>query len=240
MFLQEIATDVTLEASGRKMRAHKCILRSRCQYFAAILAGNWIAHTGNVIPLPGYSYSVRNRYDPVGLCYSTFSFLRLFTLHFVTFTPEPRIHPKAFLSWSLRHYPTCSVWKDWRKWRRMLSKSIIVTTSTRFVDRFSPSAIDNSFVSILAMLWMHWRHSTSSSGDTQPRFRWSVQKMPEMGLQALLQSRLDATFLPATAGRPSAMPAANLCALELGNCSQLDSRVRRYAEKPRAESLECH
>lgn len=57
MFLQEIATDVTLEASGRKMRAHKCILRSRCQYFAAILAGNWISQVGNVISLPGYSYS---------------------------------------------------------------------------------------------------------------------------------------------------------------------------------------
>lgn len=57
MFLQEIATDVTLEVSGRKMRAHKCILRSRCQYFAAILAGNWVSHAGNVIPLPGYSYS---------------------------------------------------------------------------------------------------------------------------------------------------------------------------------------
>jgi len=57
MFLQEIATDVTIEAGGRKMRAHKCILRSRCQYFAAILAGNWVTAAGNVIPLPGYSYS---------------------------------------------------------------------------------------------------------------------------------------------------------------------------------------
>jgi hypothetical protein len=37
MFLQEIGTDVTIEASNRKMKAHKCILRSRCQYFAAIL-----------------------------------------------------------------------------------------------------------------------------------------------------------------------------------------------------------
>src|SRR5690349_20018093 len=57
MFLQEIATDVTLEVGGRKMRAHKCILRSRCQYFAAILAGNWVSVAGNLIPLPGYSYS---------------------------------------------------------------------------------------------------------------------------------------------------------------------------------------
>lgn len=57
MFLQEIATDVSIEVGNRKMRAHKCILRSRCQYFAAILAGNWVSHAGNNIPLPGYSYS---------------------------------------------------------------------------------------------------------------------------------------------------------------------------------------
>lgn len=57
MFLQEIATDVSIEVGPRKMRAHKCILRSRCQYFAAILAGNFVSHAGNVISLPGYSYS---------------------------------------------------------------------------------------------------------------------------------------------------------------------------------------
>lgn len=57
MFLQEIATDVTLEVGNRKMRAHKCILRSRCQYFAAVLAGNWVQSSGNVIMFPGYSYS---------------------------------------------------------------------------------------------------------------------------------------------------------------------------------------
>ncbi|XP_055602760.1 uncharacterized protein LOC129751338 [Uranotaenia lowii] len=57
MFLQEIATDVTIEAESKKMRAHKCILRSRCQYFAAILAGGWIQNSGNVINLPGYSYA---------------------------------------------------------------------------------------------------------------------------------------------------------------------------------------
>lgn len=56
MFLQEIATDVILEVGGRKMRAHKCILRSRCQYFAAILAGGWVQNAGNVITLPGYSF----------------------------------------------------------------------------------------------------------------------------------------------------------------------------------------
>ncbi|XP_063698531.1 uncharacterized protein LOC134829410 [Culicoides brevitarsis] len=57
MFLQEIATDITVEVGSKKMRAHKCILRSRCQYFAAILAGNWVANAGNVISLSGYSYA---------------------------------------------------------------------------------------------------------------------------------------------------------------------------------------
>lgn len=56
MFLQEIATDVVVEVNGRRMRAHKCILRSRCQYFAAILAGGWVESAGNVISLSGYSY----------------------------------------------------------------------------------------------------------------------------------------------------------------------------------------
>lgn len=57
MFLQEIATDVIVEVNGRRIRAHKCILRSRCQYFAAMLAGGWVQSAGNVISLPGYSYS---------------------------------------------------------------------------------------------------------------------------------------------------------------------------------------
>lgn len=58
MFLQEIATDVTIEVGNHKMRAHKCILQSRCQYFAALLAGGWVENAGNVMPLPGYSYDV--------------------------------------------------------------------------------------------------------------------------------------------------------------------------------------
>ncbi|KAG4071038.1 hypothetical protein HA402_001475 [Bradysia odoriphaga] len=56
MFLQEIATDVIVEVNGRRMRAHKCILVSRCQYFAAILAGGWVQSAGDIISLPGYSY----------------------------------------------------------------------------------------------------------------------------------------------------------------------------------------
>lgn len=54
MFLQELATDVTIDIAGRPIRAHKCILRSRCQYFAAMLAGD-DAHKSR-ITLPGYSF----------------------------------------------------------------------------------------------------------------------------------------------------------------------------------------
>uniref|UniRef100_A0ABK9MIH6 BTB domain-containing protein n=1 Tax=Glossina morsitans morsitans TaxID=37546 RepID=A0ABK9MIH6_GLOMM len=54
MFLQEIATDMIVEVHGRRIKAHKCILRSRCQYFAAMLAGN---QTTGVVSLQGYSYS---------------------------------------------------------------------------------------------------------------------------------------------------------------------------------------
>lgn len=54
MFLQEIATDMIVEVHGRKLKAHKCILRSRCQYFAAMLAGS---NASSVVSLQGYSYS---------------------------------------------------------------------------------------------------------------------------------------------------------------------------------------
>lgn len=57
MFLQEIGTDVIIDVDGRKIKAHKIILSSRCQYFAAILAGKWIENTGNIITLTGYSYN---------------------------------------------------------------------------------------------------------------------------------------------------------------------------------------
>ncbi|CAD7082926.1 unnamed protein product [Hermetia illucens] len=57
MFLQEIGTDVVVEVNGRRIKAHKCILRSRCQYFAAMLSGGWVQSAGNMISLPGYSYS---------------------------------------------------------------------------------------------------------------------------------------------------------------------------------------
>ncbi|KYN50179.1 BTB/POZ domain-containing protein 8 [Cyphomyrmex costatus] len=57
MFLEEINPDVTIDVAGRHIRAHKCILSSRCQYFAAILSGRWIESAGNVISLQGYSYN---------------------------------------------------------------------------------------------------------------------------------------------------------------------------------------
>ncbi|XP_076668765.1 uncharacterized protein LOC143369103 isoform X3 [Andrena cerasifolii] len=56
MFLEEINPDVTIDVAGRRIRAHKCILSSRCQYFAAILSGGWIESAGNIISLQGYSY----------------------------------------------------------------------------------------------------------------------------------------------------------------------------------------
>lgn len=51
MFLEEIGPDVTVEVEGHKFKAHKCILASRCQYFAALLSGNWLEKNGNVIHL---------------------------------------------------------------------------------------------------------------------------------------------------------------------------------------------
>ncbi|XP_049884750.1 uncharacterized protein LOC126379847 isoform X2 [Pectinophora gossypiella] len=58
MFLQEIAPDVIVEVSGRRIKAHKCILSSRCQYFAGILSGGWVESAGNVIILPPFSFNV--------------------------------------------------------------------------------------------------------------------------------------------------------------------------------------
>lgn len=58
MFLEEINPDVTIDVAGRLIRAHKCILSSRCQYFAAMLSGGWIESAGNVISLPGYAKKI--------------------------------------------------------------------------------------------------------------------------------------------------------------------------------------
>ncbi|XP_013162209.1 PREDICTED: uncharacterized protein LOC106113791 isoform X2 [Papilio xuthus] len=58
MFIEEIAPDVIVECSGRRIKAHKCILISRCQYFAGILSGSRIEATGNVIVMPPFSQEV--------------------------------------------------------------------------------------------------------------------------------------------------------------------------------------
>ncbi|KAI8430819.1 hypothetical protein MSG28_000974 [Choristoneura fumiferana] len=58
MFLEEITPDVIVEVSGRRIKAHKCILSSRCQYFARILSGGWVESAGNVIVLPPFSFNV--------------------------------------------------------------------------------------------------------------------------------------------------------------------------------------
>ncbi|XP_059062355.1 uncharacterized protein LOC131855128 [Achroia grisella] len=58
MFLEEIAPDVIVEVSGRRIKAHKCILSSRCQYFAGILSGGWVESAGNVILLPPFAFNV--------------------------------------------------------------------------------------------------------------------------------------------------------------------------------------
>lgn len=53
MFIEEIGTDVTIDVAGRRIKAHKCILSSRCQYFAALLSGGKVESAGNFIPLQG-------------------------------------------------------------------------------------------------------------------------------------------------------------------------------------------
>lgn len=53
MFLEEIGTDTTIDINGRRIKAHKCILTSRCQYFAAMFSGGWVQSAGNVLYLKG-------------------------------------------------------------------------------------------------------------------------------------------------------------------------------------------
>ncbi|XP_071546942.1 uncharacterized protein [Panulirus ornatus] len=56
MFLNEINTDVTIQIGEKRIKAHKCILASRCVYFAAMLSGHWVESAGNVIKLQGFSH----------------------------------------------------------------------------------------------------------------------------------------------------------------------------------------
>lgn len=53
MFLEEIGTDTTIDINGRRIKAHKCVLTSRCQYFAAMFSGGWVQSAGNVLCLKG-------------------------------------------------------------------------------------------------------------------------------------------------------------------------------------------
>jgi hypothetical protein len=53
MFQEGINTDVVISANGKSIKAHKCILASRSQYFAAILSGHWVEKAGNTINLDG-------------------------------------------------------------------------------------------------------------------------------------------------------------------------------------------
>lgn len=54
MFQEGINTDVIISVNGKWIKAHKCILASRSQYFAAILSGHWVEKAGNTINLDGY------------------------------------------------------------------------------------------------------------------------------------------------------------------------------------------
>lgn len=53
MFLEEIGADTTIDVNGRRIKAHKCVLTSRCQYFAAMFSGGWVQSAGNVLYLKG-------------------------------------------------------------------------------------------------------------------------------------------------------------------------------------------
>lgn len=57
MFIEEIGADTTIDINGRRIKAHKCVLTSRCQYFAAMFSGGWVQSAGNVLYLKGFSYN---------------------------------------------------------------------------------------------------------------------------------------------------------------------------------------
>lgn len=59
MFLEEIGADTTIDINGRRIKAHKCVLTSRCQYFAAMFSGGWVQSAGNVLYLKGYITKIK-------------------------------------------------------------------------------------------------------------------------------------------------------------------------------------
>lgn len=91
MFLEEINPDVTIDVSGRRIRAHKCILSSRCQYFAAILSGGWVESAGNVIALQGYEMRILRRVIILKLNNCIFSFFSQILLQLCAFRLMPHI-----------------------------------------------------------------------------------------------------------------------------------------------------
>ena len=54
--VHEILINFLFQIGEKRIRAHKCILASRCVYFAAMLSGHWVESAGNVIKLQGYVY----------------------------------------------------------------------------------------------------------------------------------------------------------------------------------------
>lgn len=51
-------SDVTLKVDGAVFECHKCILSSRCEYFAMMLGGNWRENDLNVIELKDISCDI--------------------------------------------------------------------------------------------------------------------------------------------------------------------------------------
>ncbi|XP_055934534.1 uncharacterized protein LOC129963945 [Argiope bruennichi] len=56
MFLDEIDTDIVIEVDGKQIKAHRCILASRCKYFASLLRVNNCEKNASTISLEGFSY----------------------------------------------------------------------------------------------------------------------------------------------------------------------------------------
>ncbi|KAG1672471.1 BTB/POZ domain-containing protein 8 [Nymphon striatum] len=58
MFLEEINTDVIIEVAGKEIKAHKCILTSRCNYFSAMWKNKTKTESSyEKISLPGFSFA---------------------------------------------------------------------------------------------------------------------------------------------------------------------------------------
>ncbi|XP_054706921.1 uncharacterized protein LOC129216730 [Uloborus diversus] len=56
MFLEEIDTDIVVEVDGKEIKAHRCILASRCKYFANLLRRSNPDKNSSTISLEGFSH----------------------------------------------------------------------------------------------------------------------------------------------------------------------------------------